>query len=95
MSTPLDQMPHDPLTMARLMVRQVEQLYEAASGSEDARLQAYIKGYGQQQHHAAERAAQMALVSIADDLRRIADHLDRGAAAARWAAEQENPDGKG
>jgi hypothetical protein len=67
----------DPLVMARVLTRQVDQLAHAAA-SDDGRLQSVVAGWGNRQHQAAEMAAQLALVSIAADLRRIADHLAGG-----------------
>jgi hypothetical protein len=66
----------DPLDMARNLTRTVEAVARyVEDGGPDAELQAHVRGLGPQQHHAAEMAGQLALVSIAADLRRIADHL--------------------
>ena len=65
----------EPLEAALFLLRQVDALATAAHGSPDAELQAYIQRWGQRQHHAAEMAAQLALVSIAKDVRRAVDWL--------------------
>jgi hypothetical protein len=65
----------DPLAMARSLMRMVGALADLQDGTPDAQVRAYIEGWGQKQHYAAEMAGQLALVSIAGDLRRLADVL--------------------
>jgi hypothetical protein len=65
--------PLDPLDMAGNLVAAVEQLARYAA---DDPLQAHVHQAGARQAANGELASQLALVSIARDLRRIADHLD-------------------
>ena len=63
------------LDMARNLVSRVEALARAA---EDDPLGATVHRLGDQQHACAERAAHLALVSLAEDVHRIADALFDG-----------------
>jgi hypothetical protein len=64
----------DPLDMALNCVAAVQRIAEIqASPDPDVQIQAYIAKVGTLGSQAAQLAAQMALVSIAADLRRLAD----------------------
>jgi len=65
----------EPLEVALFLLRVADALAHAGQGSPDRELQAYIHGWGEKQHHAAEMAAQLAMVSIAKDIRRAVDWL--------------------
>lgn len=67
----------DALEMARGLAGRVEAIADYLDSGPDAELQAYVHGFGPQQHAAARMAGQLALVSIAGDLRRIADKIDQ------------------
>lgn len=92
----------DPLDMARNLARSVLRYAEvldaaevaAAGGDGMPRLQAHIAQVGERGHYAGQLAANLAFVSAAGDLRRIADvlcradeALDRGAAAGETLAD--------
>jgi hypothetical protein len=65
------------LEMARNCARHVLAFADAAD-TDEGRLTAYVNRYGERQHHAAETAAHMALVSIAEDLHRLAEAVMSG-----------------
>jgi hypothetical protein len=65
--------PLDPLDMAGNLVNAIEQLARYAT---EEPLQAHIHQAVARQAANGKLAGQLALVSIARDLRRIADHLD-------------------
>ncbi|HZW75113.1 MAG TPA: hypothetical protein VFF43_16325 [Caldimonas sp.] len=68
------ELPDDPLIVARLMMEAIARIGDQHDGSPDADLRAYIEGWGRRQHEIGEHVQVCALVSIAGDLRRIADH---------------------
>jgi hypothetical protein len=59
------------LDMARNLVDTIERLSRFLDGGPEAEIQAHINGYGARQAHAATMAAQLALVSIAEDVHRV------------------------
>ena len=72
-----DRPPLDALQMALNLAAGVERISEYVSSGPDAELQAHVRGLGAQQAAAAQMAAHLAVVSVAQDARRIADALDR------------------
>lgn len=60
-----------PLDMARNLIAAVERYARFLDSGPDAELQAYVRGYGERQANAAQLAAQLALVSIAEDVHRV------------------------
>jgi hypothetical protein len=63
-----------PLDMARNLVRSVGAIARyVETGGPDAEIQAHVRGLGPRQHEAAKLAANLALVSIAEDLHRALD----------------------
>ena len=66
-----------PLQMALNCVRHVLAFADAAD-TEEGQLTAYVNKYGERQHHAAETAAHLALVSIAEDVHRITEAVMSG-----------------
>ena len=77
-----------PLEMARNAAANVERY---AQYQADDPLGSFIAHAGQQGQHAAEVAACMALVSIAEDVHRIADAVDRMAAPDVEDAFEDGP----
>lgn len=75
--TPETQAPDiTPLEMARNLTRSVGSIARyVEDGGPDAELQAHVRGLGPRQHATAKMAGHLALVSIAEDLHRIADTL--------------------
>lgn len=65
------------LDMALNCVRHVLAFADAAD-TDEGQLRAYIDRYGERQHHAAQTAAHLALVSIAEDVHRIAEAVLTG-----------------
>ena len=66
------------LEMARNLAQSVDAIARyVEDGGPDAEIQAHVRGLGPRQHANAELAGYLALVSIAEDLHRIADVLTR------------------
>lgn len=75
--------PADPLEVARLRVASAERIAERYAAMEQAEpgigsIRAHVDGAGRQQFDLEQRAGYMALVSIAGDLRRLADAILAG-----------------
>ena len=68
--------PLTPLEAARYHFRLVQAFADRYGGDDpDTQLQAYMHAAGTRQWHAAQSAACMALVSLAEDMHRLVDHL--------------------
>jgi hypothetical protein len=81
----------DPLKMARNCVKAVARAAEIqASDDPDTRLLAYINKVGEAGDQASRIAARMALVSIAEDLRFVAEHWGM---LADWEPDGRDSDG--
>jgi hypothetical protein len=75
-----------PLDMARNLVDTIERLSRYLDeGGPEAEIQAHIGGYGARQAHAATMAAQLALVSIAEDVHRVVGVMLDGETPPRFA----------
>lgn len=84
-----------PLELARVWAGRVYQIaahYEQREREDPGfgGIEAHVHGAGRQQHEAAEMAAFMAVVSLAEDVHRIADLL--GAAAPPGGPSPEGKD---
>ena len=92
--------PQDVLRMARNLAAGVDRIARyVEDGGPDAELQAHVRGLGPRQHAIAELAAHMALVSLAEDVHRIAavaeyhEYGEAGPAPATTAAAPDLPGG--
>lgn len=67
----------DELAMARNLTESIRRASRALNDpDEDRQIQAHIRGEGERAYQAASMAAELALVSIAGDIRRIADCME-------------------
>ena len=81
----------DPLAMALNCVAAVQRAAELqADPDPDVQIKAYIAGAGRQGSQAAQLAAQLALVSIAADIRRLADDAMQTTGAASAPGSEEH-----
>lgn len=81
----------DPLAMAMNCVAAVRRAAELqASPDPDVQIKAHIAGVGTQGAHNAQLAAQLALVSIAADIRRLADDAMQTTGAASAPGSEEH-----
>jgi hypothetical protein len=52
--------------------------YADAAGTEEGQLTAVVNRYGERQHHAAQTAAHLAIVAIAEDVHRLTEAVMSG-----------------
>ena len=76
------------LDMARNLVDTIERMSRFVDAGPEAEIQAHINGYGARQAHAATMAAQLALVSIAEDVHRVVGCMLDGEAPPRFREPQ-------